>query len=627
MARGNKVSDVSHGENLENERSRLTAECAAAPDDSRRCLELGQVCHRLARPGEALSHFADAATADPDWEVPRYYLGLILAEMGRPDEAMVAYRAALAVNPDHAESHFGLGRLFARRRATEEAVSHFDAAAAARADWHRPPLEKADLLAAAGDTAGARAAYDSALRAGAPDGVRLRRDLLLPVIADSAEDYAAARRRYETALDNLSADPPPLENPAREGGGARFYLAYHGADDRRLQEQLAALYRTGCPALDWTAPHCRESWRNPSVRRIGFVSRFFYDHSIGRLMQRLLAYLARRDDCEILLFDTAPVPDDPLRAELVSYADHVECLDAGLQPPREQIARHRPDILVYPDIGMDYVTYFLAFARLAPVQCVTWGHPVTTGVPTIDYFLSCDSAEPADAAAHYGERLVRLGGLPFSYARPDAPIQAKSRADFGLPEDATVYFLAQNLFKVHPDMDPALRQILERDPAGRLVLLEGHYPEWGQRLRARFARSLDGVADRVVFLPRQDHEDYMRLLALADVCLDSFPFGGGNTTYQALAMGTPVVTLPGDFLRGRLSLAIYCHLRVLECAAATADGYADVAVRLGTDPAWRDRVAKQIDTNLHRIFDDPDFLEEAERFLMSVVPGDPSSRR
>lgn len=621
------MSDVSQGENLEDERQRLVAECADAPDDSRRRLELGQVCHRMARPSEALSHFADAATTDPDWEAPRYYLGLILAEMGRPDEAMVAYRAALAVNPDHAESHFGLGRLLARRRDAVAAVSHFEAAIAARPEWHRPYLEKADVLAATGDVTGARDAYAIALSTGAPDGVRLRRDLLLPVVADSAEDYAAARRQFETALDALAADLPALDHPARDGGGARFYLAYHGVDDRRLQEQLADLYRTGCPALDWTAPHCREPWRSPAVRRIGFVSRFFYDHSIGRLMHRLLAHLARRDDCEILLFDTAPVPDDPLRAELVSCAHHVECLEAGLQPPREQIARHRPDILVYPDIGMDYATYFLAFARLAPVQCVTWGHPVTTGIPTIDYFLSCDSAEPHDAAAHYSERLVRLGGLPFSYARPEAPDPTKTRADFGLSEDETVYFLAQNLFKIHPNMDTALRRILENDPAGRLVLLEGHYPEWRQRLRARFANSLAGVDDRVIFLPRQDHDDYMRLLALADVCLDSFPFGGGNTTYQALAMGTPVVTLPGDFLRGRLSLAIYCHLRVLECAAATVKEYADVAVRLGTDSEWHDRVAKQIDANLHRIFDDPVFLEEAERFLMSVVPDDRAGRR
>lgn len=611
---------MSQGENLEGERQRLAAECAQAPDDSRRRLELGQVCHRMARPGEALTHFADAATSDPDWEVPRYYLGLILAEMGRADEAMVAYRAALSVNPDHAESHFGLGRLLARRREAEEAVLHFEAAAAARPDWHRPHLEMADVLAAAGDIAAARDAYDAALRAGAPDGVRLRRDLLLPVIADTAEDYVTARRRYETALDGLAADGPVLDHPARDGGGARFYLAYQGEDDRRLQEQLAGLYRACCPTLDWTAPHCRTPWRKPAVRRIGFVSRFFYDHSIGRLMHRLLAHLARRDDCEILLFDTAQTPDDPLRAELVSYATHVECLASGLQPPREQIARHEPDILLYPDIGMDYVTYFLAFARLAPVQCVTWGHPVTTGIPTIDYFLSCDTAEPPDAAAHYSERLVRLGGLPFSYARPEVPDSTKTRADFGLPEDGTIYFLAQNLFKIHPDMDPALRRILDRDPAGRLVLLEGHYPEWGQRLRARFARSLAGVDDRVTFLPRQDHDDYMRLLALSDVCLDSFPFGGGNTTYQALAMGTPVVTLPGDFLRGRLSLAIYCHLRVLECAAETAEDYADVAVRLGVDSAWRARVVTQIETNLHRIFDDPIFLEEAERFLMSVVP-------
>jgi predicted O-linked N-acetylglucosamine transferase (SPINDLY family) len=112
----------------------------------------------------------------------------------------------------------------------------------------------------------------------------------------------------------------------------------------------------------------------------------------------------------------------------------------------------------------------------------------------------------------------------------------------------------------------------------------------------------------------------MRLLALADVSLDSFPFSGGNTTYQALAMGTPVVTLPGDYLRGRLSLAILCELGLTDCIAMDGEDYARVAVRLATDRGWADDVARRIEEGAADIFDDPVFLGEAAEFLLTAAP-------
>jgi protein O-GlcNAc transferase len=256
------------------------------------------------------------------------------------------------------------------------------------------------------------------------------------------------------------------------------------------------------------------------------------------------------------------------------------------------------------------------------VQCATWGHPVTTGIPAVDYYLSCDAAEPEGADAHYSEQLTRLGGLPFSYRRPPVPDPPGRRADYGLDDASTVYCLAQNLFKIHPDMDAPLARILAVDRNAVLLLLEGQEPSWGETLRDRFRRSFGAAMERVVFLPRQAHDDYMRLLALADVSLDSFPFSGGNTTYQALAMGTPVVTLPGDFLRGRLSLAIYRHMEMIDCVAADADDYARIALRLGTEAEFRASVETRIADRADTIFDDPVFLAEARRFLLTVKPSD-----
>ena len=320
----------------------------------------------------------------------------------------------------------------------------------------------------------------------------------------------------------------------------------------------------------------------------------------------LLARLNARSDCRVHLFHATTPQDDALRREIEDLADTVAVLPGDLQTARETIAAARLDILFYPDIGMDPVTYFLAQARLAPVQAATWGHPVTTGIPTIDYYLSCDAAEPEGAEAHYTEHLVRLGGLPFSYRRPARPDPLGTRTSFGLPEEATIYFLAQNLFKIHPNMDAPLAAILERDPAGIIFLLEGQDRNWGhncgnasKRPSGRMPHAFVSCTPTTRWLHAAPHT--LRRQPR------QFPILWRQYDLQALAMGTPVVTLPGDYLRGRLGLAIYRHLGVMDCVAGDAEEFADIAVRLGTEPAFRDDVVGGIRNNCDKIFDDPVF--------------------
>lgn len=585
-------------------------------------LRFGDAALKRGDHADAAREYAKASRIMPNAAAPYFGLGLALAETGQFRTAIAALQAGLEIDPTRADAHFALARLFDRCRDADRAVAHYDASALHAPDWPEPHLYKAALYDGLGDGAAAYDSYGRALKRGAPPGFALRRDLTFPVVVPSAGAYAHAREAYARKLHGFLQAPPRIDDPVREAGGNRFFLAYQGLDDRPLQQGLAYLMRTGCPSLEWTAPHCAANGRSGGKRRLGIASRFLHDHSIGRLMAGLLSHLSRRGDCDITLFHAVTPADDAVSRELRSVADASVVLPGALDEARRAIAERELDILFYPDIGMDPVTYFLAFARLAPVQCATWGHPVTTGIPAMDYYLSCDAAEPDGADAHYSERLVRLGGLPFSYRRAPPPVPLGAREKFGLSDDATVYFLAQSLFKVHPDMDAPLADILRQDPKGLLLLLEGQQEGWGEILRRRFDGTLGPLAERVVFLPRQSHEDYMRLLALADVSLDSFPFSGGNTTYQALAMGTPVVTLPGDYLRGRLSLAIYRHMGMTDCVAADAAGYARIAVRLGTDAAFRSEIETRIAERADTIFDDPVFLKDAGDFLMTARPPD-----
>ena len=610
------------GDNQQNSSfSHLKTQVEAAPNDAANWNRLGQAAVN-SLPDQAVRAFARAAQLAPKWAEPCFGLAQALLQVGQDAAAITAYRSALALEPNNADGHFAFARLLEKHGAASDAIAHFSAAALHRPDWPEPHLYKGSIYEGRGKYPEAQRAYKRAISLGAPPGFNLRAQLQVPIIPESAESYSAARDEYTRRLDALLKDTPPINNPVREAGGNRFYLAYHGLDDRPLQEKQAWLMRKACPSLCWTAPHCTDLGEVQKPRRIGIASRFLHDHSIGRLMVGLLARLNERDDCQVYLFHAVTPRDDDLRREIDALAESTATLPSNLQTARETISAARLDTLFYPDIGMDPVTYFLAQARLAPVQIATWGHPVTTGMPTIDYYLSCDAAEPEGAEAHYTERLTRLGGLPFSYRRPDRPVPLGTRHAFGLPEEATIYFLAQSLFKIHPDMDQALAAILRSDPNGLILILEGQDSDWGSILRNRFKRTIGSHATRIRFLPRQSHEDYMRLLALSDVSLDSFPFCGGNTTYQALAMGTPVVTLPGKYLRGRLSLAIYYRMEMMDCVARDAIDFADIALRLGTNPTFRSVIVKRIRDGCDKIFEDPVFLEDAVRFLLSAKPPD-----
>jgi predicted O-linked N-acetylglucosamine transferase (SPINDLY family) len=466
----------------------------------------------------------------------------------------------------------------------------------------------------------ARTALEQALAIAPSDALRVRLALLLPVIYESSAELERARSRLEAALSQLATERLAIADPAREVGATHFHLAYQGKNDRALQAKLAAIYRQAAPVLGFAAPHCRDGAprsRRSETIRVGFLSRFFYAHTIGKLNLGLVRNLAR-DRFHVTLL-RLPGPDDALARAFEQGADRLLMLPTNLDAAQQRVADEQLDILYYPEIGIDPFTYFLAHARLAAVQCAAWGHPVTTGIPTIDHFLSSVHLEPPDAAAHYTEELVRTTRINTYYYEPKLEDPLKDRAALGLAADATLYVCPQSLFKIHPDFDAILAAILRGDPRGRVVLIAGPYRHWTQLLTERLRRSLPDVASRIDFLPRMSQDDFLHLQARADVLLDTTGFGGGSTSYEAFAFGTPIVTRPGPFLRGRITFACYQQMGILDTIAATDDEYVAIALRLGQDKAWREHVRGEILAHKHLLYEDAGVVRELERFFEDAV--------
>jgi protein O-GlcNAc transferase len=541
------------------------------------------------------------------------------ATAGHTPQALEAYRLCAQLLPDMAPLHYRIGCLLQDLGDPESAQAHYELAARLQPTQFGAAHNAGKIAAGFGQTERARRFLGQAQRLRPQDGITMRLELLTEAIHDSTAAIGDARQRFEEGLERLIEAPPRIDDPLNKADLPTFYLAYHGLCNRALHSKLAQAFMAAVPGLEWQADHCRATGRRPGRIRVGFISRFLHTHSIGKVARGLVAQLSR-EHFEVFVLNIPPVKMDETARWIRAHADHSLVIDESLPTARAQIAALELDILFYQDIGMEPYSYLLAFSRLARVQCVSYGHPDTSGVPNMDYYISNDLYEPPGAAAHYSERLVELHALPTLayYFRPTVNGALPTRTELGLPTNAHLYVCAQSLFKLHPDMDDAMRRILERDGSGRIVLFAGDCAEWGVQLMRRFRRTMPGVADRVQFLPRQPYQRFLELLSAADVVIDTPHFNGMNTSIDAFSVGTPVVTLPTNLQRGRFTQAMYRTMEIDWGVASDADEYARLAVEAAADAERQHGLRQLILERNHLLFEDKRAVEEFERFFLTA---------
>jgi protein O-GlcNAc transferase len=556
-----------------------------------------------------LQAVAAAAPADSDVQLA---LATALAAVNDLTGAEALCQQLIASGPSAERAWLTLGNIRQAADQLDGAAEAYAHAVGLRPDYVPAWRNLGSVRMAVGKIDEAATAFAKAQQLQFDPGIAFREALMLPPLPPTATAIRAARKRYQRGLERLRDQQVSLSDPLTEVGSTSFYLAYHGVNDRQLQLDTAKLYLQACPSLGWTAPHIGEVRPAGGKLRIGFASAFLRRHTIGRLYGQFIARLDR-SRFEVWVFQTPG--DDPLASEIAAAADHHIVLTGDLAAMRVQIAGARLDALIYPDIGMEPTSYFLAFARLATVQAVLWGHPMTTGIPNVDYFLSAAAMETPSAQAHYSEDVVCLPSVNTFFRRPEPPQPGKDRSDLGLPETGGLYVCPQSLFKFHPDFDRACMAILDRDPTGTLVLLQDSARHWQDILQQRFETLSPTAARRVRFLPRLNESDFFSLLRSADVLLDPIHFGGGNTTLEAFAMGTPVVTLPSDYLRGRITYALYQQMGMDDLIATDATQFVALATAVVADPAWRQALSDRIVAAWPTVFERDEAVQELADFL------------
>lgn len=370
------------------------------------------------------------------------------------------------------------------------------------------------------------------------------------------------------------------------GGDNLTALSAFGDFITRHMERLFPRY-----AVDAATP--RPAGESGRIR-IGYISRLFYQQAVSFYMVNRIIH-HDRDKFETHIFALGDRQDgmtDLFREHSDRFRRLADVHDIG--NIAAAIAGSRLDILIYTDIGMDPMTYMLAGLRLAPVQCALVGHGTTTGMPKVDYYISGDF-EPPDADAHYREKLVRLPNLGAAqYPPPFAGNIGRCRREWNLPDDVVVFVSCANGLKHIPARDGVLMQILKEAPNACIVLKPYFSAQEGDIFTRRIMGKAEaaGVAGRLFIIPPLGRVE--AVLAVADVQLDTYPYGGWTTNMEALFMGLPIVTQEGTMARSRWGAHMLRALGIGEGIARNAREYVDWAVRYAGDADLRQRIKSMI---------------------------------
>ncbi|MGF1491530.1 MAG: tetratricopeptide repeat protein [Microcoleaceae cyanobacterium] len=635
---------------------------------------LGNIWYQQGEFAEAEMYYRAAISTDPYFWGSYLNLGNVLFEQNQLDEAIETYQTALQFNPEeslildnlqiaaHLKEHptqnsYRLAEKFYHQRKYESAIEHYQNYLEHEEGNEEIYLNLADCFHQLRDSSSSIQTLQKAvqyypnsakinftlitslLHQGKAEetmhqaelssenipneyAFKLLKYLLVPMLYQTPKQIGFYRHRFEQGLQQLVQETDLSTPKARQNclhgisNYTNFYLAYQA---HNVVESQATYGNLVHQIMRANYPEWTQSLPLPPVGdkiRVGYVSNYLHSYS-GTLW--LTGWLKHHnpEDFEIYCYYTGNSPD-PVTQRFQQFSDVFHHVPGDFTTACQQILADQLHILVYPELGMDPPTFQRAALRLAPIQCTAWGHPVTTGLPTVDYFLSSELMEPDNAQEHYSETLIRLPNIGVAYPHPkDIPSLTKTRSDFDLPEDAVIYFCCQAPFKYLPQYDYLLPEIARQVSQAKFVFLRGEL--LFDRLESVFNRYSLRSTDYCLHLVIPERSDYLMLNLLSDVFLDTFTWSGGNTSLEAIACGLPIVTCPGEFMRGRHADSFLKMLGVTETIARNESEYVEIAVRLGQDSVWRKEIADRIYQSQERLFEDVICVGGLENFYRQAV--------
>ena len=419
------------------------------------------------------------------------------------------------------------------------------------------------------------------------------------------DNFLNSKEKIELSIDNQSIDPPI------------FNYSYDQFDNLELNKKFINLFKKIYPDLNKKFEY---SQKNNGKIKIGFISEFFTNHTIGKLFKGSIFELDQNKFDIFVLHShktkKGRIFSEFLEKEINSNLKNI-ILPKLFNEKVEIIKNMNLDIIFYPDIGMSSDLYFLTFLRFAKYQIASLGHPISTGNPNIDYFLSFKKIEIENAQKFYSEKLILLDHMPYYY-KPDTYLKLNLED----MNKQNIYSCPQTLFKIHPDFDQILKQILEKDKKAQIYFIKDGNKSLYKKLILRFKKSIGSNLDRIIFSETMSFEKYLNHCGSSSVLLDPIIYGGGNSFYEAMVYGTPAVSLPGLHLKNRVTLGAYKQMGVEDPPlVSSTEEYINKAIEIAnlSPNKLAELKSKFKDAAFKNLFENKNYINELEKFLTSLI--------
>ena len=405
-----------------------------------------------------------------------------------------------------------------------------------------------------------------------------------PVIKFSNDEIKETRLEIEKNIDNIVNDDKKynfnidthLIKPLQ------FSLSYDQYDNLELNKKCVNFYKKIYPELNKKINYIKNV--SSGKIKIGFISEYLTDHTIGKLFKGVILRLDQ-NIFDVIVFHTEKTKkgiilnqfkDAEKKGIIKNYF-----LPSNFNEKQKIILNEKLDILFYPEIGLSLELYYLSFIKLANYQITSWGHPETTGNPSIDYFLTSKLIETNESKKNFSEKLVYLDYLPMYYYTP----LVKNEINETDLSKNNIYSCPQTLQKLHPEFDLIIGEILAQDKKAKIYFIKDVNNILFKKLIDRFKKNKKIDLKRIKFLDGFNWEEYINHCGKASVLLDPIYYGAGNSFYESVFYGTPTVTMPTKYTKSRLVLGAYNQIDISDLdfnpITKSINEYVEKAIEIG----------------------------------------------
>ena len=588
-------------------------------------LNLGILHNQLDEFSDALNYYKKVLQTNPTYIDALYNLGNVYKKLKQYQKSINCYKKVIQLDHKNIAAYNNLGNLFKDIGEYQNAMNCYKKSIQINQNNVVAYYNLGSLFKELGEYKNAKNCFEKAIEK-EPNNLMLQWQSMniFPVIYKKYSEIENSRKKFEDKIKKINELIKNTYQYSNEHlinsimSSTNFFLHYQGKDDLKLQKLYASLVEQLTKKIYPNLHKIRKKKNSQKFISIGFISSFFREHTISKLFKNWVIKLNNNKFKKYVYYteDKTDHVTNYIRSNVDFFYQNTD-----VNKLIDRISKDNLDLIIYLDIGMMPKIQILSSLRLAPIQCNTWGHPVTSGFKNIDYFISSELMEKQGSEKYYSEKLIKLPGIGINYDLPDlSKIKKKNTQK---KSNVTAFLNLQSLFKLLPQDDHIYLDIIQKHPNSCFYFIEGIKSSmtliFKERISKLFKKEGHDYKKFFHFYPRCSQDKFFQLIHDADIILDSFNWSGGNTSLEAISMNKPIVTYPSNFMRGRHTYGILKFLELEETIANSKQNYVDIAVKLAKDLNFRNLVIKKIKTNKKKLFSDRDSIKFFENLLINEL--------